>query len=86
MTLIVWLAVGAAIGLAAILVHRIAGSGGRLANLAAGMLGALGGGYADGRGRIASEPFEPTTLIVAAAGAVILVGIVNLFRRGGTAA
>lgn len=85
MTVVVWLVVGAAIGLAAILVHRIAGTGGRLANLAAGMLGAVGGGYAEGRGSVAADPLDTNALIVAAAGAVILVGIVNLFRRSGTA-
>ena len=83
MTLIVWLAIGAAIGLAAILVLRIAGRGGRLGNVVAGLLGALAGGYAEGRGSVAADPLDTNALIVAAAGAVILVGIVNLFRRSG---
>lgn len=81
MTLIIWIAIGAAIGLAAAFVHRLKALWPLLFNLIAGIAGAIGGGIAEGRGAIDAEPFETNALIVAACGAVILVGILNLFLR-----
>lgn len=81
MTMLVWLAIGASIGLAAAAVLRIDTNAARLLNIAAGIAGALAGGLAEGRGSIRADPWDITSLIVAAACAVILVGIVNLFRR-----
>jgi uncharacterized membrane protein YeaQ/YmgE (transglycosylase-associated protein family) len=52
-----------------------------LFNLAAGIAGAVGGGFAEGRGTVRADPFQTNTLIVVACGAVILVGILNLFLR-----
>jgi uncharacterized membrane protein YeaQ/YmgE (transglycosylase-associated protein family) len=80
-TILVWLAIGAAVGLAAAFVHRLTGIWHRLLNLLAGLAGAIGGGIAEGRGSVDAEPFETNALIVAACGAVILVGILNLFLR-----
>ena len=81
MTILVWLAIGAAIGLAAAFVHRLRGLWPLLFNLVAGIAGAIGGGIAEGRGAIGDDPLKTNTLIVAACGAVILVGILNLFLR-----
>ena len=78
MTIVVWLVIGAAIGIAAGVVMR----GRRLINLLAGMAGAFAGGVAEGRGTIGQDPADVTALIVAAASAVILIGILNLFSRG----
>jgi uncharacterized membrane protein YeaQ/YmgE (transglycosylase-associated protein family) len=80
-TILVWLVIGAAIGVAAMLIQRVDGTSGKLLNIGAGIAGALAGGIAAGRGTIAEDPWRTTALIVAAAGAVILVGIVNLFRH-----
>lgn len=81
MTILVWLAIGAAIGVAATLIQRIHTLSGRLLLVGAGIVGALAGGIAAGRGAIGDDPWRTTALIVAAAGAIILVGIVNLFRH-----
>ena len=81
MTIFVWLAIGVAIGLAAAFVHRPVGRWALILNVVAGVAGAIGGGIAEGRGSVDAEPLEKTALIVAACGAVILVGILNLFLR-----
>lgn len=81
MTILVWLAIGVAIGLAAAFIHRLTGIWHRLLNLLAGVAGSIGGGIAEGRGAIDAEPLETNAVIVAACGAVILVGILNLFLR-----
>ena len=81
MTILVWLAIGAAVGLAAAFVHRLKSFWALLLNLLAGIAGAIGGGIAEGRGTIGDDPIETNALIVAVAGAVILVGILNLFLR-----
>ena len=83
MTILVWLAIGAAVGLAAAFVHRLSGAFHLGLNLAAGIAGAIGGGFAEGRGSIDAEPLETNAMIVALCGAVILVGILNLFLRRG---
>jgi len=80
-TILVWLAIGAAIGAAAAFVHRPTGAWALILNLAAGIAGAIGGGFAEGRGAIDAAPFEVNALIVAACGALILVGTLNLFLR-----
>ena len=80
MTILIWAILGAAIGLIGAHVQHARGAA-RLLVMAAGVLGALAGGLAEGRGAIGDDPWKTTALIVAAAGAVILVGIVNLFRR-----
>jgi uncharacterized membrane protein YeaQ/YmgE (transglycosylase-associated protein family) len=80
-TILVWLAIGAFIGLAAAFVHRLSGAVHLALNLAAGIAGAIGGGFAEGRGTVDARPLETNAMIVAACGAVILVGILNLFLR-----
>ena len=81
MTILVWLAIGAAVGVAAALIQRVETATGRLLLVVAGIVGAVAGGFAAGRGSIGEDPWRSTALIVAVAGAVILVGIVNLFRH-----
>ena len=81
MTVFIWIAIGAAIGAAAAFVHRLQRLWPLVFNLLAGIAGAIGGGFAEGRGTIRIDPFRTNTLIVAVCGAVILVGILNLFLR-----
>ena len=81
MSILVWLAIGIAVGLAAAFVHRLTGFWPLALNIVAGIAGAIGGGIAEGRGSIGHDPLKTNTLIVALCGAVILVGILNLFLR-----
>lgn len=81
LTLLVWILIGAAVGAGAVLALPVEGRWARLLNLAAGIAGAVGGGLAEGHGGIGADPWEANALIVSAAGALILVGIANLFRR-----
>ena len=81
MTVFVWILLGAAIGIASAILLRVEGRWARLLNVAAGIAGAVGGGIAEGRGRIGADPWDLNGLIVAAAGAIILIGIANLFRH-----
>ncbi|HEX9933392.1 MAG TPA: hypothetical protein VGB08_11170 [Allosphingosinicella sp.] len=79
MTILVWIAIGLAIGLAAAFVHRLSGAWPLLLNVAAGVAGAVAGGLAEGHGAVGGDPLKVNALIVATGGAVILVGILNLF-------
>jgi uncharacterized membrane protein YeaQ/YmgE (transglycosylase-associated protein family) len=80
-TILVWILIGALVGGAAILVQGVQGAYHRLLNLIAGVAGAIGGGLAAGKGSVLDDPLRMKAMVVAAAGAIILVGIVNLFRR-----
>lgn len=81
MSILVWIVIGAFIGVAAMLLQRVETVMGRVLNVGAGIVGAIAGGIAAGRGAIGDDPWRTTALIVAAASALILVGIVNLFRH-----
>ena len=65
----------------------IGGSGfGLLGNIVVGIIGSLLGGFLLGPllggGNLLSGSFDVRTLLVALLGAIILLAIVNLFRRG----
>ena len=81
MTIFIWLALGAAIGAGASWVLSLDTRFRWAVNLVVGMAGAVGGGVLENHGRIAATPWEVTGLIVAASGAIVFLGIVNLFRR-----
>lgn len=81
MTVLVWIVIGALVGAVAMLLQEVETTIGRALNIGGGIVGAIAGGLAAGRGAIGDDPWRTTALVVAAAGAVILVGIVNLFRH-----
>jgi uncharacterized membrane protein YeaQ/YmgE (transglycosylase-associated protein family) len=86
MNLIVWLVVGGLIGwVASMLMHSPEGI---LMNVIVGIVGAFIGGWLlsplIGAGTINSHDFSLGGLAVSLLGAVILLAIVNLFRRGTT--
>ncbi len=86
MNLIIWLVVGGLIGwVASMLMHSPEGI---LMNVIVGIVGAFIGGWLlsplVGAGTINSNDFSIGGLIVSLLGAVILLAIVNLFRRGTT--
>lgn len=82
LTLIVWLAVGALVGWLASLVMGTDAEQGALLNIVVGVVGALVAGMLFGGGTINEGNFSLAAVLVSTVGAVILLGIVNLFRRG----
>lgn len=86
MNLIIWLVVGGLIGWVASLIMRTDGQQGILLNVVVGIVGALIGGWflspLIGAGTINQNDFSIAGLGVSLLGAIILLAIVNLFRRG----
>ena len=80
--LILWLLFGALIGWLASLVMRTDAQQGTLLNIVVGIVGAAIGGFLFGRNTINSGAFSLTALLISFVGAVILLAIVNLVRRG----
>lgn len=79
--LIVWLVIGGVIGWLASIVMRTDGQQGIFLNIIVGIVGAFVGGLLFG-GNINSGVINPTTFLVSLVGAIILLAIVNLVRRG----
>ncbi len=88
MNLIIWLVVGGLIGWLASLLMKTDGQQGILMNVVVGIVGALLGGWflspMVGVGTINQGNFSLPALGVSFVGAVVLLAIVNLFRRGAT--
>jgi uncharacterized membrane protein YeaQ/YmgE (transglycosylase-associated protein family) len=86
MNLIIWLVVGGLIGWIASMLMRTDGQQGILLNVVVGIVGAFLGGWLLapmlGTGTINSSDFSLSGLVVSLLGAVVLLGIVNLVRRG----
>jgi len=80
--LILWLLFGALIGWLASLVMRTDEQQGLLLNIIVGIIGAAIGGFLFGASTINSGVFSLPTLLVSFVGALILLAIVNLARRG----
>lgn len=86
MSIIIWLIVGGVVGWLASLIMRTDGQQGILLNVVVGVIGALLGGWLlaplFGTGTINQGDFSLSGLVVSLLGAVILLAIVNLIRRG----
>jgi uncharacterized membrane protein YeaQ/YmgE (transglycosylase-associated protein family) len=86
MNLIIWLVVGGLVGWVASMLMRTNAQQGLLLNVVVGIVGAFLGGLLlapmFGTGTINSNDFSLPSLGVSLLGAVILLAIVNLFRRG----
>lgn len=82
MGILMWLVVGGVIGWLASLIMRTDGQQGIILNIVVGIIGAFIGGLILSRGDINNAPLTLTTFLVSLAGAVVLLGIVNLVRRG----
>ena len=84
--LIVWLIVGGIIGWVASMIMRTNAQQGILMNVVVGIAGAFLAGLLLspflGTGTINDSNFSIASMLVSLGGAVILLGIVNLFRRG----
>ena len=85
MGIIVWLVVGGVVGWLASIIMRTDGQQGLILNVVVGIVGALLAGFVVspllGIGTI-NQGLGVGTFLVSLLGAVILLGIVNLFRRG----
>ena len=86
MNFILWLIVGGVIGWIASLIMRTDGQQGILLNILVGIVGALVGGWFIspfvGAATINQSDFSLLSVLISLGGAVILLGIVNLIRRG----
>lgn len=85
MNLIIWLVVGGLLGWIASKIMRTDAQQGVLLNVVVGIVGAFLGGFLlaplFGTGTINQSDFSIASLLVSLLGAVILLAIVNLFRR-----
>jgi uncharacterized membrane protein YeaQ/YmgE (transglycosylase-associated protein family) len=86
MNIIIWLIVGGLIGWLASLVMRTDAQQGIMLNVVVGIVGALLGGFLlsplVGSGTINQNNFSLPALLVSFGGAIILLFVVNMFRRG----
>jgi uncharacterized membrane protein YeaQ/YmgE (transglycosylase-associated protein family) len=84
---ILWLLFGALVGWLASMVMRTDGQQGMLLNIIVGIVGAMLGGFLFnmlglGGSNINTNDFSLSALLVSFIGAVVLLGVVNLVRRG----
>ena len=86
MNLIIWLVVGGVIGWVASLIMKTDAQQGMILNIVVGVVGALIGGWLlspmVGAGTVNQGDFSPMGLLVSLVGAVVLLLVVNLVRRG----
>jgi uncharacterized membrane protein YeaQ/YmgE (transglycosylase-associated protein family) len=86
MNFIIWLVVGGIIGWIASMIMRTDAKQGAFLNVIVGIVGSMLGGWLIapllGSGTINQNDFSVGGLIASLIGAVILLAIVNLFRRG----
>jgi len=86
MNFIIWLVVGGLIGWIASKIMRTDAQQGVFLNIVVGIVGSMLGGWLIsplvGAGTINQSDFSLAGLFVSLVGAVILLALVNLFRRG----
>lgn len=81
MGLIIWLIVGGVIGWLASIVMRTDAQQGVLMNIVVGVIGAFIGGLIFSGGTI-NQVISLNSILISLIGAIILLAIVNLVRRG----
>lgn len=82
MGLIIWLIIGGVVGWLASLVMRTDAQQGIFLNIIVGIVGAFIGGLIMNRGTINNTGLSIESFLVSLLGAIVLLAIVNLFRRG----
>ena len=82
MGIIVWLIVGGIVGWIASMIMRTDAQQGVVLNVVVGIVGAVIAGFVFGGANINNSPLNLMSFIYSLIGAVILLAIVNLFRRG----
>ncbi len=80
--IIVWLIIGGIVGWLASMIMRTDAQQGILLNIIVGIVGAFLAGLIFNGGNINSDPLDLTNILWSLLGAVILLAIVNLIRRG----
>lgn len=82
MGLILWLVIGGVIGWLASIVMRTDAQQGIILNIVVGIVGAFLGGLVFSGGSINNSSLTLYTFLTSLVGAIILLAIVNLVRRG----
>jgi uncharacterized membrane protein YeaQ/YmgE (transglycosylase-associated protein family) len=83
MGFILWLVIGGVVGWLASLIMRTDGQQGIVLNVIVGIVGAFLAGLVFSRGNInQGNPLDITNILISLLGAVVLLAIVNLVRRG----
>ncbi len=86
MNFIIWIVVGGLIGWVASMIMKTDAQQGMFLNVVVGIVGSMLGGWLIspllGAGTINQSDFSLGGLLVSLVGAVILLAIVNMFRRG----
>jgi uncharacterized membrane protein YeaQ/YmgE (transglycosylase-associated protein family) len=82
MGFILWIVVGGVIGWLASILMRTDAQQGIFLNIIVGIVGAFIGGLILSGGSINANPLNLTSVLVSLLGAVILLAIVNVIRRG----
>jgi len=82
MGLILWLIIGGVIGWLASMVMRTDAQQGIILNIVVGIIGAFIGGIVFAGGSINNAPLTLFSFLASLVGAIILLAIVNLVRRG----
>jgi uncharacterized membrane protein YeaQ/YmgE (transglycosylase-associated protein family) len=82
MGLIVWLIIGGVVGWLASIVMRTDAQQGIFLNIIVGIIGAFLAGLIFSGGTINNAPLTLYTFLTSLVGAIILLAIVNLVRRG----
>jgi uncharacterized membrane protein YeaQ/YmgE (transglycosylase-associated protein family) len=86
MNLILWIILGGILGWIASIIMRTNAQQGLFLNIVVGIIGALVAGFLltplFGIGTINQNNFSLPSLLVSLLGAIILLALVNLFRRG----
>ena len=82
MGFIIWLIIGGIVGWLASLIMRTDGQQGIILNIVVGIVGAVIAGLILGSGTINQDPLDITNILYSLLGAIILLAVVNLVRRG----
>ncbi len=82
MGIILWLIIGGVIGWLASMVMRTDAQQGIVLNIVVGIVGAFIGGIIFAGGSINNAPLTVYSFLASLVGAIILLAIVNLVRRG----
>ena len=82
MGIIIWLIVGGVVGWLASLIMRTDAQQGVLLNIVVGIVGSVIANFLFNRAGINADPLDMTSILWSLLGAVVLLAVVNLVRRG----